>query len=132
MISYKLKQIFLLSLVLIYAHGLEEVIGGFQHFDSFMVAGARYFGTTPEFFYWISHLIFWISLPTLFLIFRNKKPGLLLISIFGLIYFVELHHVIKGFIARSYYPGMITALFYPVVGLIFWKQLIKDWQAKKK
>lgn len=132
MISDKLKHIFLLSLALIYAHGLEEIIGGFQYFDSFMVAGARYFGTNPEFFYWMSHLIFWISLPTLFLIFRNKKLGLLLISIFGIIYFVELHHITKGFIARSYYPGMITALFYPIIGLFFWRQLIRDWKAKNK
>ena len=131
MISKRLKNIFLLSLLLIYSHGVEEIIGGFQHFDSFMVFGAKYFGTTPEVFYWISHLVFWILLPTLFLLFRNRRIGLVLISMFGLIFFIEIHHIIKGITANRYYPGMTTALFYPVIGFFFWKELIKNWRTVK-
>ncbi len=130
MISHQLKRIFLSSLVLIYAHGLEEIIGGFQHFDSFMIFGAKYLGTTPETFYWISHLIWWISLPVLFFLFNKSRLGLALMSLYGLVFIVELHHPIKGFLVGRYYPGMITALLYPVFGFFYWRQIINDWKMK--
>jgi len=131
MISKRLKHIFLISLLLIYAHGIEEIIGGFQYFDSFMVLGANYFGTTPEIFYWVFHIIFWLSLLILFMLFHKRKVGLILMTIFGVIFIIELHHPIKAILARQYYPGMITALFYPIVGVFFWKQIFTDWKKIK-
>lgn len=130
MASNKLKHIFLLSLLLIYAHGIEEVINGFQYSDSFIVYGSNLFNTTPEIFYWISHLVWWVSLPILFLLFRKSRLGLTLMTLYGLVFFIELHHPIKGFLAGSYYPGMVTALFYPVFGFFYWKQIITNWKAK--
>ena len=131
MISKRLTIIFLSSLLLIYAHAIEEVLTGFQYNDSFVVFGAKYIGTTPEIFYWLFHIAFWVSLPTLFFLLHKKRLGLPLISVFGIIYFVELHHVIKGVFAGHYYPGMITALFYPVVGFFFWQELIRNWRILK-
>ncbi len=131
MISKRLKNIFLISLLLIYSHGVEEIIGGFQYFDSFMVFGANYFGITPKIFYWVFHIIFWLSLPILFLLFHRRKAGLILMTIFGVIFIIELHHPIKAILARQYYPGMITALFYPIVGVFFWKQIFTDWKKIK-
>lgn len=130
--SNKLKKLFLLSLILIYAHGIEEIINGFQHLDSFMVYGANLFSTTPEIFYWVSHLIWWISLPILFLLLSKKRLGLILLTLYGLVFFVELHHPIKGLLVKGYYPGMITALIYPVFGFFYWKQVIRDWRSEKR
>lgn len=132
MASDKLKQIFLLSLLLVYAHGVEEIMSGFQYSDLFMVYGANLFSTTTEVFYWTSHLIWWISLPVLFLLLRKSRSGLSLMSLYGLVFFIELHHPIKGLLIGSYYPGMVTALFYPVFGFFYWKQIIKDWKAARK
>lgn len=132
MISDKLKHIFLLSLILIYVHGVEEIINGFQYSDSFMVYGANLFNTTPEIFYWVSHLVWWISLPTLFLLFNKNRLGLLLMTLYGFVFFIELHHPIKGLLSGRYYPGMITALLYPVFGIFYWKQIIRDWKMARK
>ena len=132
MASNKLKHIFLLSLILIYAHGVEEIINGFQFSDSFMVYGANLFNTTPEFFYWVFHFVWWISLPIIFLLFSNKSLGLLIMTLYGFVFFIELHHPIKGLLAGHYYPGMVTALFYPVFGIFYWQQIIKDWQLAGK
>lgn len=134
-VSVKLKHLFLLSLILIYSHGLEEIINGFQFSDSFMIYGANMFNTTPEIFYWVSHLIWWILLPILFFLFNKKRLGLLLLTLYGLVFFIELHHPSKGFLAGRYYPGMITALFYPVFGIFYWRQVVqvvKDWKSAKK
>ena len=132
MISDKLKHIFLLSLLLIYAHGVEEIITGFQYSDSFIVYGANLSNTTPEIFYWVSHLIWWLSLPILFLLFNKSRLGLLLMTLYGLIFFIELHHPIKGILIGSYYPGMITAMLYPIFGIFYWKQIIIDWKMTRK
>ena len=132
MISDKLKYIFLLSLLLIYGHGVEEIINGFQYSDSFMVYGANLFTTTPEIFYWASHLVWWISLPLLFLLFHKNRLGLLLMTLYGLVFFVELHHPIKGLLIGSYYPGMITAMLYPIFGIFYWKQIVEDWKVTRK
>ena len=132
MASNKLKYTFLLSLLLIYAHGVEEIINGFQYSDSFMVYGANLFNTTPEIFYWVSHLVWWTSLPLLFLLFRENRLGLLLMTLYGLVFFIELHHPIKGLLASRYYPGMITAMLYPIFGIFYWKQIIEDWKVARK
>lgn len=130
--SVKLKHLFLLSLILIYSHGVEEIINGFQFSDSFMVYGASLLNTTPEFFYWVSHIIWWLSLPVLFLLLSKSRLSLLLMTLYGLVFFIELHHPIKGLLASRYYPGMITVLLYPVFGFFYWKQIIKDWKAVRK
>lgn len=126
MLSKELRKLFIVSLLLIYAHGIEEVINGFQNYDSFMILFAKYFNTTPQFFYWVSHIVWWVSIPLLFILFKSSPLGLPLMTIFGLVFVIELHHVIKGLAIGGYYPGMITALFYPIMGLFFWKQLIQD------
>ena len=131
MVSDKLRHLFLLSLLLIYAHGVEEIVNGFQDSDSFMIYGANLFNTTPEIFYWVSHLIWWAFLPILFLLFNKKRLGLILMTLYGFVFFIELHHPIKGLLVGSYYPGMITAMLYPIFGIFYWKQIIKDWKLKK-
>lgn len=128
MISKKLNSLFLISLVLIYAHGLEENLTGFPQTDPFMVFGAQYFGTTPEIFYWVSHLIWWLSVPLLFVLLKRTRILLFLLTLFSFIFVIELHHTIKAIFAKSYYPGLITAVFYPLIGYFFWTELIKNWR----
>ena len=131
MISNNLKHLFLLSLIPIYLHGMEEIVNGFQQVDVFMVYGASYFQTTPEVFYWISHIIWWVSLPLLYLLLNKSRFALPLMTVFSLVFIIELHHPIKGLLIHQYYPGMITALFYPIFGLFYWQQLIREWRNKK-
>jgi len=128
MISQRLQTIFFISLGLMYLHGLEEVLTNFQSTDSFMAFGANIFTTTPESFYWFSHLLWWIAVPILFLIFRKKSFIFLLLALFGIMFFTEIHHLVKAILTKAYYPGMITAFFYPIVGVYFYKELVRKWK----
>lgn len=130
MITNRLKTIFYISLIVIYIHGLEEIIGGFQHVDSFMLAGANFFKVSIEVFYWSSHIIWWLAVPLLYLIFRNRAQILTLLSLYGLVFVIELHHIAKAAQLGYYYPGMMTAFFYPVVGLFFWKELLNNFKQR--
>ena len=112
----KLGIIFLSALLLTYAHGAEEVLTGFQYTDSFIRFGAQLFNTSPEAFYWVSHLSWWVLLPTIFILFRKKSVILPLLALFGLVFFIEIHHVIKalmiqrGEILKAYKMQLSTCL----------------------
>lgn len=127
MISKNLRFLFLISLFLIAAHGVEEQLTGFRHTDSFVIALGGFLNTTPETFYWAFHIIWWALLPSLY-IFLRKNPVLLpLLTLFSIVFVFELHHVIKAIVAGQYYPGMITAALYPVLGVFFYKELVQNW-----
>ncbi len=130
MVSQRLKNIFLLTLIPIYIHGIEEVVTGFPHVDDFMKFGANYFRISPAQFYWDSHIIFWISLPLLYLLFQKKRIALLLFSLFGIFFIVELHHIYKAIYFKSYYPGLLTALIYPLIGVFYYQELLRNWRKK--
>ena len=128
MISKRLNNLFLITLIPIYLHGIEEILTGFSHIDSFMVIGSHFFNTSSEQFYWVSHIIFWLLLPVLYLFFYKTKVALFLFSLFGLFFIVELHHIYKAVLIKNYYPGLITSLAYPVIGFFYIKELIKIWR----
>ncbi len=133
MISRKLKLILFLTLGLIYLHGLEEVISGFQFDDPWMVWAGNLVDTKTEVFYWTFHLMWWILVPiAIILIVGNRRWIYSLLALFGLVYFTELHHTLKGILAGSYFPGMITGIIYPILGVFYWRQLIKDWREYAK
>ena len=52
--------------------------------------------------------------------YKNKVPRW--VSLKGLLLFV---HIWKAFAAWDYYPGLITALGFPLIGFLFWKELTK-------
>lgn len=128
MVSKRLKNLFFVTLTFIYLHGVEEVTTNFPETDSFMKVGGKLLNTTSENFYWIFHFAWWILLPMSYLLFHKKKVALFLFSLFGLFFIVELHHIIKAFYFRSYYPGLITALIYPFIGVAYWKELTASWR----
>lgn len=129
MISNKLKKLYLVTMVLIAAHGIEEYLSGFSYKDSFVFYFASLFESKEQVFYWSFHILWWLLVPIAFLlIFGGKKWTLILLTLFGVVYFFEMHHILKGLPQRSYYPGMVTAFLYPILGFFYWKQLIKDWR----
>lgn len=130
MISRNLQFLFLLSLFLITAHGIEETLTGFRHADSFVIVLANYTNMTPEMFYWVFHIIWWTLLPSVYIFLRKSTVMLPLLTLFSIVFMFESHHIIKAIIANQYYPGMITAFFYPILGVFFYRELIKNWRQR--
>ncbi len=130
MISKNLQFLFLLSLILITAHGVEELLTDFRHTDSFVLALASYLNMTPETFYWVFHIIWWTMLPSIFILLRRNAVLLPLLTLFSIVFVFELHHIIKALISTQYYPGMLTAFFYPILGAFFYKELWRNWKQR--
>lgn len=128
MISKKLKLLFLLTLILIAAHGVEEFNTKFLYIDESNRFFANLLNTKEEIFYWAFHIMWWLMLIVVYLLIMGGKWALIPLTLFGIVYVFEIHHMFKGFQTGGYYPGMLTALFYPVLGIFYWKELIKNWR----
>lgn len=125
MVSKKLKTIFLISVILFYIHGIEEVMNNFYHVDSFILGIANFFNTIPQAVYWISHTAWWSLLVIVLLFLVGGRWVLHLMAVYGLVLIFESHHLIKALTVSGYYPGVVTALFFPIIAFFFWRELVK-------
>jgi len=125
MLSKKLKTIFLFSILLFYVHGLEEILTDFYSTDVFVGYIANFFNSMPQAVYWILHIGWWVLLLVVFLLIIGGKWHLRIMVLYGIVLIFESHHLIKAIETWGYYPGMITALFFPIVAFFFWRELIK-------
>ena len=135
MITNKLRIIFGLSIPLFIAHGIEEFVTGFQVAD---VLNQRMFGiffgnlTSHDIMFITFQTMLWLLLVIAFLLLLGEKWQFRVLAIAGTVYVYELHHVIKAVQIWSYYPGLITALAFPLVAVIFWKEWLKVYNNIKK
>src|SRR3989344_5938046 len=128
MISQRLKYIFLLTILLTFVHGGEEIATGFYQKDLFILFFAKYFSTIPQTFFFTFHFMWWIVLLVTMVFLIGGRFAYWLLTLVSVIYVFELHHVVKALLASGYYPGVITALFFPILGFFFWKELIRNWR----
>ena len=132
MISQKLKTIFLISIPIFIAHGLEEILFGFAANDShvaFMFGKLASLPTTQAVFIMFQIMI-WLLLVISYLLLLGHKWQLRLMSILGIIFVYELHHLYKAISVGGYYPGIVTAIPLYIIGFFFWKELRKQFAAK--
>src|SRR3989338_5209162 len=130
MISKKLKTIFTVSVVFWIAHGLEEYFTGFYDVDwsirVFSVILEKM--SVPQATFLVFQIMLWLAFIVFAFLIASEKWRLRLMMLPGIIYIFELHHVWKTLESGSYYPGVITAITFPIIGFLFWKELIKNFQ----
>lgn len=127
-VSLKLQQIFLLSIPVFIAHGIEEYITEFYNIDNFSRFVFSYTETmSPLQASFITFQIMIWLLLILGAIFITRPKWLLYIMIIpGLMYIFEIHHLVKALMLLNYYPGLVTSILFPFIGFFYWKQLIRD------
>lgn len=129
MITKRIINIFLLSTLLFIAHGTEELITDLYAVDShvqFMFGFVQNMTPVHAAFV-VFQIMLWLILIVSYLFLRGPKWQLYLLVIPGLIFVYEIHHFYKAILAGGYYPGLITALLFPIIGYFYWKELIKIW-----
>ena len=129
----KLQKLFLLSIPLFIAHGLEEILTGFYNIDSqvdFWFGGLNSL-PTPQATFILFQIMIWLMLIIAYLLLLGPKWQLRLMYIPGIIFVYELYHLYKAIEVGGYYPGLITAIPLYVVGFLFWKELIKNYKINK-
>ena len=130
MISKRLKNIFAISIPVFMAHGLEEYFTGFFDIDNISRFVFSPLETMPvlQATFLLLQIMIWLLLIVSLLLITNVKWQLRLMIIPGLIYIFELHHLWKAVMSWGYYPGSVTAIAFPIIGFLFWKELLKHYK----
>jgi hypothetical protein len=121
----KLQNLFLLSIPLFIAHGLEEIFTGFYNTDSqvaFWLGNLNSLPTAQATFILLQIMIALMLIIGYFLL-LGPKWQLRMMFIPAIIFIYELHHLYKAFDVASYYPGLITAIPLYIIGFFFWKEM---------
>ena len=126
----KLQKLFLFSIPLFIAHGLEEILTGFYNIDSQV---AFWFGNLAKLpntraLFLLFQIMFWLMLIIGYLLLLGPKWQLRLMFIPGIAFVYELHHLYKALGAGGYYSGIITAIPLYIIGFFFWKEFIQSWR----
>lgn len=130
MISKKLNLLLLLSIPIYFFHGMEEYFNGFYQTDSV----SRFFFqpfqsmNSLQATFLLFQIMILVILIISFLLLQGKKYVLYMVTIFGLFFIFEFHHLYKAITQTEYYPGLITALIIYILGFFYWKELIKNWR----
>lgn len=130
MISEKLKTIFIISIPFFIAHGLEEYFNHFYNIDwSFKFAfGFLETMSVPQATFLVFQIMLWLAFIIFAFLFSSEEWRLRFMMLPGLIYIFEIHHIWKTLESWSYYPGSITAIAFPVIGFLFWKELLNNFK----
>ena len=127
MIPQKLKLIFFTSIPVFIAHGLEEYLTGFYNIDPISKFVFGYFNNlpTPQATFLLFQIILWLTLIVFAFLIAGEKWRFRLLLLPGIIYIFELHHFWKAIEFGRYYPGLVTAIAFPILGYLFWAELLK-------
>ena len=132
MITIKLRTYFLVTSLLLVAHMLEEWFSGFPDVFPFMIWLGQQFQSTSGAAFFIFMLMSWLLLLVSLVFLSEKKKWILwMLSIFSIIYLFELHHPVRALLLGHYYPGAVTGLLFPFVGIFFWKELRNNFNKSK-
>jgi len=128
MISPKLKNILSLAILLFIVHGLEEYFTGFYHIDPSIQAvfGKLGFSLASTFLFF--QIVLWLLLILGFLLVKKNIWPKTILVVVGLIMFYELYHIYKAIMVGGYYPGLYTALIFPVVEYFYWREFIRNYK----
>ncbi|MEI8229929.1 MAG: HXXEE domain-containing protein [Candidatus Peregrinibacteria bacterium] len=128
MVSFRLRLLFLVAAFLFVLHGVEECLTDFTHVDSVfrLVFVPLLSGDPSRTFFVTFQVMTGILLLISFLLLQGRKWMLRLLCIPGIVMVLELRHLFEALMIHSYYPGSLTALFFPIVAFLYWKELLRE------
>lgn len=128
MISKKLKVLLMISIVIVYLHFFEEIASGFYVNDWIMKYISSHFQNINQAQYYASHITWILMIVPAALLVLGGKWTLRVLTLYGLFFIFELHHLIDAIRTLSYYPGVVTNIAFEIVGFFYWKELIRNWR----
>jgi hypothetical protein len=118
----------MLSIGIVYLHFFEEIISGFYLNDWIMKYISSLFKDINQAQYYASHITWILMIGPASLLVLGGKWTLRVLTLFGLFFIFELHHLIDAIRTLNYYPGVITNIMLEIVGFFYWKELLVNWR----
>jgi len=134
MISRRLNVITRISLVVIILRGLEEYFTGFYNNDplfNYLIQPLLKLEPTQAFLVEF-HILSWIFLAIILIILQGRKGMLLMMTLYGTVFFLEAYYFSLALKSWQYYPGSVTALILTIIGIFYWKELFREFHRFKK
>ncbi len=125
----KLQNLFLIAIVVALLHVLEQWFFGFEL--AFADVEKRFlnfqglFDNPDKAFLALATVFMILWMTTIYFLLRGGKWRGVAPLIFGLVYILEIHHLISAFGIQAYYPGAITGTFMFLLGASFLKKSIQ-------
>lgn len=132
MLSKRFQVVLILSLLLNYLHGAECIVTKFYELQPNFYFFTKYFQSNHESVYFVFHGAFWVFILLAFFLLKGGKWTFIPLVLYGVVFFTEFHHFVRGAMLMQYYPGMITSLFFPILGVFYWKEVLLLWKKLKK
>ncbi len=129
MVSKRIKFLFLLSIPLFVAHGIEEYMTGFYNFDPILFSHLK---THSKELYIVSQIGLVVFALFTYYFLLDKKIGLVISLLWGLLLILELEHFYRALSLHMYTSGFITGLLLVILGIFYWKELITTFRKKKR
>ncbi len=133
MISKSLQNLVLIAVVVLIIHGIEEYVTGFYVVDKvflFLIAPLVNM-SVPQAAFLVFQVMLWILLVVSMLLLRGQAWIFRLLAVLGVILVLEAEHLLIALAIWSYYPGSFTALAFPVLSFLYWKQLLIEWKKQE-
>lgn len=132
MITVKLKEIYLVSVVLFLIHGIEEYLTQFPTIDPIFTGIARHIPIDQNLLFILLQIVWLLFLTAIIIIAPSReKVALRLMVLVGLVFIFELEHLIRAAVSQSYYPGLVTAVLLAIIGFTFWNEFSKVNQRRR-
>jgi len=133
MITSKIKVIFGISVFSFILHGIEEISTNFYDFDpiSLTVFGPLSSLSSNASNFIVFQAMLWLLLIFSFFLLLGEKWRFYTITVIGVIYILEIHHIFKAILTNEYYPGLYTSLVFPILGFFFWKEWLRVYKLKR-
>jgi hypothetical protein len=128
MISDRNRNLLLFSIPLIAVHGIEEGSTGILGIDPLF----RYSGIYAPYVLAVEialiALVFYLGATG----WGGKKIHSVLLLTAGLLYLVEIQHILAAISRHGYYPGLVSAVVVVGIGLLFWNELLQEKRIKRE
>jgi len=128
MISWKLRRIFLISILVFVVHGTEEYITSFYTVDHsylYLVEKLQIV-ENQELVFILYQLGILIALLLIAIFVRDRLSTLMVYGLIGIFMLLEVQHIIESIIQTTYYPGAISSFIFLIIAYYFWKEWFKE------
>ncbi len=106
------------------AHAVEEYLTRFYEVDQIIATlSSNLLVSQQTIFFWVQALWLGLLMSIHHLSKRYEIPRWLL-GIIGIVFIVELSHLVPAVLAWRYYPGLVTSLAIIAFGFFYWKTLL--------
>lgn len=116
----------MISFPLFFAHGIEEYANNFWTFDPFYFQ----FGDNAKGIYILGQILLITLALISYRFFLKGKYGFIAAIALGLLLLFELEHSYRAFSLVRYTPGLVTSFFLVILGVLYWKELLKNWRKR--